>query len=199
MPQLNTIKISIHMLHIGFFIYLCSLAINHQFGADPVQGILHFTGLAALNTLLLTLTLSPLAKQLKQPIFMKIRRLMGIYCFAWACLHLSSFIALDIQFDWSLILHEITTRKYLIFGMTAWILLLFLTITSPSRIRKMCGTHWQTLHNSVYLIAILACVHFYISVKSDIIEPIIYLLITLTLISLRYKKLKKLFIFSKNN
>ena len=83
---------------------------------------------------------------------------------------------------------EIVERPYITVGMVSFLLLMALTITSLNRIRRNMGKRWQRLHNSIYLIAILTGVHFYWSVKSDIVEPIIYIIITLCLLALRYKK-----------
>lgn len=182
------IKGSMHFIHLGFFVYLCLLILSESFGADPLQGTTHFTGKAAINSLFITLLITPTAKWLKQGSLLQTRRLLGLYCFVWASLHLLVFITFDIQFDWHLFLDEIIKRNYLIFGMLSWILLLLLTITSPHAIRKKCGKHWQTIHDCVYLIVIFSCVHYFMSVKSNPIEPSIYLALGALLLLLRYKK-----------
>ncbi len=182
------IKGSMHFIHLGFFVYLCLLILSESFGADPLQGTTHFTGKAAINSLFITLLITPAAKWLKQGSLLQTRRLLGLYCFFWASLHLLVFITFDIQFDWHLFLDEIVKRNYLIFGMLSWVLLLLLTITSPHAIRKKCAKHWQTIHDCVYLIVIFSCVHYFMSVKSNLIEPSIYLALGALLLLLRYKK-----------
>lgn len=186
-----------HFIHLCFFVYLCLLILTGSFGADPLQGTTHFTGKAAINSLFITLLITPLAKWLKQISLLQTRRLLGIYCFAWASLHLMVFILFDIQFDLPFFLEEIIKRNYLIFGMLSWTLLLVLTITSFHAMRKKCGKHWQTIHNTVYLVVIFSCIHYFMSVKSNLIEPSIYLTLGAILLLLRYKKysryLEKLF------
>ncbi len=191
------IKGFMHFIHLCFFVYLCLLILTGSFGADPLQGTTHFTGKAAINSLFITLLITPLAKWLKQISLLQTRRLLGIYCFAWASLHLMVFILFDIQFDLPFFLEEIIKRNYLIFGMLSWTLLLVLTITSFHAMRKKCGKHWQTIHNTVYLVVIFSCIHYFMSVKSNLIEPSIYLTLGAILLLLRYKKysryLEKLF------
>lgn len=182
------IKGLMHFIHIGFFVYLCLLIVGGYFGADPLQGATHFTGKAAINSLFITLLITPIAKWSKQGSLFQTRRLLGLYCFAWASLHLIIFILFDIQFDWHLFVNEIIKRNYLIFGMLSWTLLLVLAITSPHVMRKKCGKHWQTIHDCVYLIVIFSCVHYFMSVKSNLIEPSIYLALGALLLLLRYKK-----------
>jgi sulfoxide reductase heme-binding subunit YedZ len=182
------IKGLIHIINLSIFLYLCGLTLGEHFGADPLQGTTHFTGKAAINSLFITLLVSPVAKWLKQSSLFQIRRLLGLYCFAWASLHLLIFIVFDIFFDWQLFFSEISQRKYLIFGMLSWTLLLVQTITSPTVIRKKCGAHWQTIHDSVYLIVIFSSVHYFMSVKSNLIEPSIYMAFGALLLLLRYKK-----------
>ena len=152
-----------------------------------MQGISHYTGKAALNTLLLTLCISPLAKLLKAGMLVRVRRLVGLYCFFWALLHLAGYIALDLNFNWSLVLDEIVSRPYLSVGAFSWLILLALAVTSTQGIQRRMGKHWQKLHNWVYLATLLAPIHYIWSVKSGLIEPIIYILVALGLLAFRYK------------
>jgi sulfoxide reductase heme-binding subunit YedZ len=178
-------------------VYLYFLAFNEQLGADPVEEVIHFTGIGALNLLLLSLSASPLSKILRQNVFIKVRRLLGLYAFLYALFHLFNFILFDLQLDWSLVFSEIVSRPYITIGMVAFVILLLLAVTSITHIKRKMGKSWQTLHNTVYLAAVLVVVHFYWSVKSSVISPMIYLLILICLLSLRYKKLNKLLVKSK--
>lgn len=187
------LKVLIHLGAVIPVVYYYQLAINDQLGADPVKSIIHFTGIGALNLMLITLAISPIAKKAKWGALINVRRLVGLYCFTYAILHLLSFILFELQNDFALLISEIIKRPYITVGMAAWLLLFSLTVTSPISVRKKMGRTWQKLHNWVYAAATLIVVHFYWSVKSDITEPLIYICILLILLSLRRKKLTRFF------
>lgn len=193
--QLNRYKIwgvktLIHISALFLLIRLYTLALQDLLGADPVEAVLHFTGIGALNLLLLTLVISPLAKYFKQAWLMQARRLLGVYTFIYALSHLLSFLAFEVQFDGALFVNEVFKRPYITIGMLAFTLLLALTITSLDRLKRSMGSRWQRLHNFVYLIAALSGIHFYWSVKSEIIEPSVYIFIIAILLWLRKRKIK---------
>jgi len=156
-----------------------------------VQYIIHFTGMGALNSLLAVLLVSPLAKYFKQGLLLQTRRLIGLYVFAYATLHITAFISLDLLFAWAFLLEEVIKRPYILVGALAYSILLLLSVTSFMVVRKKMGKCWQQLHNWVYLVALLAPIHFYWSVKSEIIEPSIYIVICVVLVYLRKQKLAK--------
>lgn len=186
----NRLRIVKVIMHILACLPLCALwwGINQGlYGAEPVERIIHFTGIGALNLLLITLSINPLAKNFKMGFLIKTRRLLGLYCFFYACLHIFSFFALDLLFSLPLFFEELIKRPYIYLGATASILLLFLAITSASFIRRKIGSRWQQLHNSIYLIGILVIIHFYWSVKSGWIEPAIYFLLLISLLLMRVK------------
>lgn len=186
------LKIIIHLAALLPVLNLYYLAFNDQLGADPVERVIHFTGIGALNLLLITLAMSPVAKRLKLGLLLQLRRLMGLYCFVYALMHILNFLAFDLQFHWSLFISEIIERPYITIGLIAFILLTALAITSHNSLKRKMGRAWQKLHNSIYLIGILAIVHFYWSVKSELSSPIFYGILTLFLLALRYKKIKAL-------
>lgn len=184
-------KLFIHLAALLPLVNAYYLALTDQLGADPVEAIIHFTGIGAFNLLLLSLAITPISKRFKLSLLLKVRRLVGLYSFFYALAHLLNFLVFEVQFDWSLFISEIIERPYITVGMTGLLILLTLTITSISLIKKRMGKNWQKLHNWVYLAVILVGVHFYWSVKSEIIEPSIYLLITGILLSFRFKKFVK--------
>lgn len=185
------LKVLIHTVSLGFFALLVIAIINDSLGGDPVQYIIHFTGISALNTLFITLLVSPLARWSKQGLLVRVRRLLGLYSFFWAVLHLIAFATLDLGLDWSLLASEIVKRPYLTVGAAVWIILLLLSVTSTQAMMRRLGPKWQKLHNWVYLAAILAPIHFYWSVKSEVTEPAIYLVGAALLLIARGKVLKK--------
>lgn len=184
-----TLKIVIHFVSFYLLIEVFYSAINDTLGADPVEALLHFTGIGALNLLLLGLMVSPSAKYFKAGWLMQCRRLIGLYAFFYAVCHIASFWAFEIQFNLSLFISEIFDRPYITVGMLAFMILLSLAITSITVIKKRMGLGWQKLHNCVYVAVILVAVHFYWSVKSDVIEPSVYWFLIAVLLYLRQKKL----------
>jgi sulfoxide reductase heme-binding subunit YedZ len=184
-------KLFIHLAALLPLVNAYYLAFTDQLGADPVEAIIHFTGIGAFNLLLLSLAITPISKRFKISLLVKIRRLVGLYSFTYALLHLTNFLVFEVQFDWLLFLNEIIDRPYITIGMAGLLILLTLAITSVSALKKRMGKNWQKLHNWVYLAVIFVGIHFYWSVKSDIIEPSIYLFISITLLALRFEKFKK--------
>lgn len=185
------LKVVIHIVSLGFLLQLVGQTLTGNLGADPIQGISHFTGKAALNTLMITLLLSPLARYFKQGALVRVRRLVGMYSFFWAALHLSGYLILDLSLDWQLLASEIISRPYLSLGAISWIILASLAITSTQGMQRRLGRRWQKLHNWVYLALLLAPIHYYWSVKSGIVEPSLYILMAITLLSFRWKTFKK--------
>ena len=187
------LKIIIHLSVVLPLINLYIAAFNDQLGADPVDAVIHFTGIGALNLLLITLSVSPIAKRFKLSYLLQTRRLLGLYAFSYAICHLINFLAFEVQFDMGLFFAEIFERPYITIGLVAFIFLVTLGVTSINSIKRKMGKNWQTLHNFNYLIVLLVVTHFYWSVKSDITEPLIYWFITLSLLSFRLGKLKRWF------
>ena len=187
------IKAVIHGLCLLPLAFMYYWAIVDELGGDPVEAIIHFTGIGAFNLLLITLCMSPLSKWTKSRIWLDNRRLLGLYSFVYATFHLANFLFFEVQFNLSLFFEEIVKRPYITVGMLALILLTPLAITSINSIKKRMGKRWQQLHNFLYIIVILVAIHFYWSVKSEIIEPSIYMLLTLTLLWWRKQKIKRWF------
>ncbi|MGL5047976.1 MAG: protein-methionine-sulfoxide reductase heme-binding subunit MsrQ [Shewanella sp.] len=170
------LKVLFHLLGLVPITYLVLTVALGRAGGDPVQHIIHFTGLGALNALAATLLISPIAKLTQQGLLMQTRRLVGLYVFAYATLHIFAFLSLDLLFAWELLFRDVLTRPYILVGAVAYLTVTALAITSFKAVMRKMGRRWQTLHNGVYLVAILAPIHFYWSVKSEIIEPSLYIL-----------------------
>ena len=143
-------------------------------GADPVAEIEHRTGLWALRFLLITLAITPLRQLTGQPDLIRFRRMLGLYAFFYACLHLAAYLGLDLRGYWTQIFEEIVKRPYITVGFAAWLLLVPLAITSTKGWIKRMGRNWARLHKLVYAIGVLAILHFWWLVKSDIREPLLY-------------------------
>lgn len=188
------LKVCLHLAGLLPFVWLF-WAVNHGgLSADPVKDIQHFTGRTALKFLLATLLVSPLTRYAKQPLLIRTRRLLGLWCFAWATLHLTSYALLELGINnLALLGSELVTRPYLTLGIVSWLVLLALTLTSTQYAQRKLGRRWQLLHNFVYLVAILAPIHYLWSVKIISPQPLIYAGLAVLLLALRYKKLRSLF------
>ncbi|MCW4455496.1 protein-methionine-sulfoxide reductase heme-binding subunit MsrQ [Flavobacterium sp. MXW15] len=147
---------------------------SNALGADPVAEIEHRTGLWALRLLLLTLAVTPLRQLSGQPVLLRFRRMLGLYAFFYACLHLSAYLVLDLRGYWTQVFEEIAKRPYITVGFAAWLLMLALAATSTQGWIRRLKRNWGRLHRLVYLVGILAVLHFWWVVKSDVREPALY-------------------------
>lgn len=184
------------LLHLSAFIPFLWLILSlHQgwMSADAAKDIQHYTGRMALKLLLATLLVTPLAKLLHQAILVRCRRLLGLWCFAWATLHLMSYYVLELGLDFPLLFDELIKRNYLILGIISWLILFVLTATSTQAQQRKLGKKWQILHNFIYLIAILAPLHALLSTKVLSWQLMIYAMISLLLLAFRYKKIIRWF------
>ena len=158
---------------------------SNALGADPVAEIEHRLGLWALRLLMATLAVTPLRQLTGQPVLVRFRRMLGLYTFAYATLHFSAYLVLDLRGYWGIIFEEIAKRPYITVGFAAWLLLLPLAITSTKGWIRRLGRHWARLHKLVYVVGVLAVLHFWWLVKSDIREPLLYATILAVLLAWR--------------
>lgn len=184
---------SMHIVILAWLIIYFYQGFTDQLGGDPVQSLLDFTGIGALNLLVISLIVSPIATSIKFGQLIQVRRPIGLYSAFYALSHLLVFIAFELQFEMALVLAEIIERPYITVGFTAFIILLVLSITSINSIKKKMGRSWFTLHSLSYIAVILAGLHYLWLVKSAWYEPAIYLLFSAVLIFLRRKKIIKMF------
>lgn len=154
-------------------------------GADPVAEIEHRTGLWALRFLMIALAVTPLRQLTGQSGLLRFRRMLGLYAFFYATLHLSVYLGLDLRGYWTQIFEEIVKRPYITVGFAAWLLLVPLAITSTQGCMRRLGRRWGQLHKLVYAIGVLAVLHFWWLVKSDIREPLLYAAILAVLLGWR--------------
>lgn len=190
--QITWLKVVLHLAAFLPFIWLVYAANQGLFSTDPAKDIQHFTGRMALKLLLATLLITPLARYAKQPLLIRTRRLLGVWCFAWATLHLVSYSLLELGINnLGLLGQELVTRPYLMLGIISWVILLALAVTSTQRAQRKLGSRWQKLHNFVYLVAILAPIHYLWSVKIISPQPLLYTLGAVILLALRYKKFRQ--------
>ncbi len=161
------------------------------FGPDPVADITHVTGIWTLNLLIATLTITPLRKWTHWNWLMRLRRTLAMFAFFYASLHLLSYLIFDQLFDWAEIGRDLSKRPYMIAGMTSFILMIPLAITSTTAMMKrMGGRNWQLLHRLAYPVAAAGVLHYLWLVKQDITQPSLYAIALLLLFCLRLTKSK---------
>ena len=156
-------------------------AISDELGANPIETLTHQSGLWGLYFLLITLTVTPFRQITGASWLVNLRRMLGLFAFFYACLHLLVYVWLDQYFSWSDIVEDVVKRPYITLGFTAWLLLVPLALTSSKAAIKRLGKNWKRLHKLVYLITVLVILHFIWLVKADYLEPISYLLIFILL------------------
>jgi methionine sulfoxide reductase heme-binding subunit len=190
--QITWLKVLLHLAAFLPFVWLFWAGSQGYFSADPAKDIQHFTGRMALKLLLATLLVSPLARYAKQPLLIRTRRMLGLWCFAWATLHLTSYALLELGINnLALLGQEVVNRPYLTLGLISWVILLALAATSFQKAQRKLGPRWQKLHNFVYLVAILAPIHYLWSVKILSPQPILYAIAAFALLAWRYKKFRQ--------
>lgn len=155
-------------------------------GANPIEAITHGTGDWTLRLLLITLAVTPLRRLTGWHWLIRLRRMLGLFTFAYGVAHLLTYLWLDQFFDWHAIAKDILKRPFITVGFVALVLMAPLAATSSNyAIRRLGGRRWQNLHRTIYPIAILACVHYWWLVKKDVTEPLIYSAITVALLGIR--------------
>lgn len=153
--------------------WLVWCAVNNTLGPDPTHTITFATGRTTLRLLLITLAITPLRRLTPRLSWLiKFRRLLGLFAFFYATLHLMTWIGLYAGFDPHAMAADIVKRRYVTAGMAAWLMLLPLALTSTNwSIRKLGGKNWNRLHRLVYLAAIAGVVHYWWQVKSGVLTP----------------------------
>jgi sulfoxide reductase heme-binding subunit YedZ len=159
------------------------LYLTDGLGANPVEHITHTTGLWALRFVVITLCVTPLRKLLGRPSLIRFRRMLGLFAFFYACLHLATYAWLYAYLEaqavgnsfWAVVAADITKRPYITMGFLAFVCMTPLAVTSTAGwIRRMGGKRWQLLHRLIYVCAAAGVVHYYWLVKSDVRKPLMY-------------------------
>ena len=188
---LQIIKALLFALALLPLIRLIYLGINDHLSANPVEFVERSTGTWALSILLITLAITPLKRITGIAWLLPMRRMLGLFMFFYACLHLTAYLWLDHSFYWPDIAKDIIKHPYVLVGFTAFLLTIPLAVTSNNRMIKKLKTRWKKLHKLVYVIAILGVVHYWWLVKKDLTEPIIYALVLAMLLGIRLYYLVK--------
>ena len=163
--------------HLGALIPLmaliCDIALN-RLSVNPIQDITFRTGKPALVLLVLTLACTPAKTIFGLRDALRIRRTLGLYSFSYACLHFMVFVGLDYGFNLLLLREAILEKPYALVGLSAFLTLIPLAITSTVNWMHRLGRRWKLLHRLVYVTGALAVVHYVWLVKSDIRQPLAF-------------------------
>lgn len=148
-------------------------------GPDPTATLSQGTGFTALRILIISLAITPVRRlSVHLAWLIRFRRMLGLYAFFYVCVHLLVYLKLYGNFDWPTIVDDLSRRRYIIAGFSAWLLLVPLALTSTKWSIRKLGKRWQLLHRLVYVAAILGVVHYWWIVKTGVLDP---MKITITL------------------
>jgi methionine sulfoxide reductase heme-binding subunit len=180
-----TNKVFVFSIAILPFLRLFYLAFNDKLTAHPIEFIEHSTGFWSLTILLVLLFLTPMRQIFKLNKQIRLRRMLGLFVFFYAFLHVLTYLWLDYDFNYDEIAKDVIKHPRILVGFVAFILLIPLAATSNNASIKRLGAGWVKLHSLVYLFAILAVTHFWMLVKRDIREPLIFAMVLFILLAIR--------------
>jgi sulfoxide reductase heme-binding subunit YedZ len=192
LPRLTRLQI---LVHIGAWIPLAVLifdALNGNLTINPIQEAQKRSGDIAITLLILSLAVTPLNMLIKLPGLVKVRRPLGLYAYMYAAIHLAIFVWLDYGFDLGLLLEAVAEKPFIIVGLTSFILLSALALTSFKSWMVRLGKNWKRMHRLVYLINLLVVLHFawaskgdLFKLQGDIIRPLLAGAVVILLLVLR--------------
>jgi sulfoxide reductase heme-binding subunit YedZ len=170
------------------FAWLSYAVVANTLGPDPAEAIMHITGEWSLRILALTLLISPLRQWTGWAHWLKLRRMLGLYAFFYACVHLMSFLQFFVGWTPAGVWEELAERPYITMGFAAWLLMLPLAITSTRGMQRRLRRRWQQLHRLVYPVAVFACLHLLWQARSDIGEALVYIMLFALLLAWRLRR-----------
>ena len=188
--QMKWIKAAVFVITLIPLMRLFWLGFYDDLTANPVEFVERSTGYWTLFILFLTLSLTPIRLITGRVWPLQLKRMLGLFMFFYACLHIATYIWLDFSFDWQAIAKDITKHPYVLVGFTAFLLTIPLAVTSNKMMLRLLREQWKKLHQLIYVIAILGVLHFWWLVKKDIREPLLFAAILILLLGIR--------IFTKN-
>ena len=154
---------------------LANDAYYHRLGANPYEFATRTTGALALLFLILSLAVTPLRKMLGLPWMVKLRRMLGLFGFFYAFLHLLTYVWFDKFFGVKAIVEDVGKRPFITVGMASFIMLVPLAVTSTQKmVKRLGGRAWIRLHRLVYVAAAGGAIHYYMLVKADTREPVMF-------------------------
>ena len=186
----NYLKPAVFLLLLWPIYVISYEIILNKLGPEPVDRIINHFGEWTLIFIILTLSISPLRKITNSTEWLKFRRMVGLFTFSYASIHMLSYVGLDYRFDIEQLINDVFKKKFVFVGFSAWLLLTVLALTSSDMMVRVLKSNWKKLHRLVYVIAIFGSLHFIWLSKTIFFKPLIYSIIILILLSFRIK-LKK--------
>lgn len=171
----RSLRLAVFLLCLLPLAWLLYAAAGENLGPDPAKAVMHGSGEWALRLLLLTLLVSPLRQWTGWRWVMKLRRMLGLYAFFYATVHLAAFCHFYLGWTAAILAEELVERPYITVGFVAWLCMLPLALTSTRAMQRRLGRNWARLHRAVYLVAALACCHLLWQARSDIGEALVYI------------------------
>ena len=167
------IRVAVFLACLFPFLALVQAVVTNSLGPDPAEHLMHVTGEWVMRFLVLVLLATPLARN-RWPRLTRYRRMLGLYVWFYATLHLLVFAQVYIGWSGEQLIEELAERPYVLVGFLAWLILVPLGITSTQSIRKKMGRHWRQLHRLTYAVVVLGWVHLLWLSRSDVGDAVIY-------------------------
>ena len=161
--------------------------IFNQLGPEPVDRIINHFGEWTLIFILLTLSMTPLKKITKSVEWIKFRRMLGLFTFFYASIHMLSYVGLDYRFDFEPLINDVLKKKFIFIGFSAWLLLIPLAVTSSERMVRLLKQNWKKIHRLIYIIGIFGVLHYIWLSKTIFFKPLIFLILLIIILLFRIK------------
>ena len=149
--------------------------------------IINHFGEWTLIFIFLTLSMTPLRKITKSLEWIKFRRMLGLFTFFYASVHMLSYVGLDYRFDFEPLINDVLKKKFIFIGFSAWLLLIPLAVTSSEKMVRLLKQNWKKIHRLIYIIGIFGVLHYIWLSKTIFFKPLIFLIILVILLLFRIK------------
>lgn len=189
--QLRIAKAVVFILCLLPLTYIVYAALTENLGTDPVKSLIHITGEWAIRLFVLTMAISPMRAWLGWGWALRFRRMLGLYTWFYASLHLLIVTTYIFGWDWQLAKIELAERPYIFVGFAAWLLMVPLGLTSNNKAVRALHKNWGRLHMLVYPAALLAWLHIAWQVRSSYFDAALYGVLIICLLFQRFQKLQK--------
>ena len=181
----NYLKPAVFLLSL-WPVYIIAYQISYdKLGPEPVDRIINHFGEWTLVFIFLTLSMSPLKKITNSLEWIKFRRMLGLFTFFYASIHMLSYVGLDYRFDFEPLIDDVLKKKFIFIGFSAWLLLIPLAITSSDKMVRILKNNWKKLHKLIYVISTFGVLHFIWLSKTIFFKPLIFLIILIILLLFR--------------
>ena len=181
----NYFKPTVFLLSLWPIYIIAYQLIYNKLGPEPVDRIINHFGEWTLIFILLTLSMTPLKILTNSLVWIKFRRMLGLFAFFYASIHMLSYVGLDYRFDFKPLIDDVLKKKFIFVGFSAWLLLIPLAITSSDKMVRILKKYWKKLHSLIYIVSIFGVLHFIWLSKTIFFKPLIFLIILVILLLFR--------------